>query len=624
MALEENVPLPKINKIPFIVFDVVLLLFAAVIVFRSEWPLSPLMFMGSLFLVAMGGVVACLPFYIEFRTLAKLKEYDLSQANDENARRIEQALYGIQEIGESVIQSTDRNAEIAGAFETLLERMESRIKEIKAAPASVGGVDPEQLKEALSEQFESVRDEFAQAIMEQVAVNSDQQFNKLNSALSKLQGLPMQVSLLGDLANRYQSLVATIQDTAAQLVESTPVSQPKAESPIPEDSLDGVIEESVEENVAPEAPNYGMIELRGAPEVDSEKFDQMDARFEAEIAKEKAEREAAALAAAEELADTEAVEELEEEAPEAVEDEPEDMESVAAVEVEEAEAEETEELDEAESAEDFGELDARYEDELDDDDEYEEADEAHDDAEPEFLTEADLADEDEEAEPEEDEALIAEASEAEEEAPEAEAAFEPEELYEESEEAMPEMSAEALAELEEEEFDIALSDDDEIVAEEEAPEAPEEAAVAESEAAEVVDEEASGMGFDDWDEFGEIASAEDEEAAPADPEQGELIGDLPDSPKSKPKKQRGATTLIAQVLIGIGNKPYVRGTGPGLSEDEGVPMEFLEIGKWQWTAPSSDEPVTVRIYKNDEDPAEGDPVEIPAGQRRSVAPKFPS
>jgi len=124
---EDNVPLPKINKIPFIVVDALLVLAALMIYFSVDKPLTPINAFWIIIAVAAGGFIACLPFFVEFRTLAKLKEYDLSQANTENARRIESALGGIQEIGEAVVQQTDRNAEIATAFDSLLERLESRI-----------------------------------------------------------------------------------------------------------------------------------------------------------------------------------------------------------------------------------------------------------------------------------------------------------------------------------------------------------------------------------------------------------------------------------------------------------------------------------------------------------------
>ncbi|MDI1319435.1 MAG: hypothetical protein PSW75_04465, partial [bacterium] len=42
----------------------------------------------------------------------------------------------------------------------------------------------------------------------------------------------------------------------------------------------------------------------------------------------------------------------------------------------------------------------------------------------------------------------------------------------------------------------------------------------------------------------------------------------------------GATRLLATAYIGIGNKLFIRGDGPGLSWDKGVPMQFVSIGKW--------------------------------------------
>lgn len=123
---------------------------------------------------------------------------------------------------------------------------------------------------------------------------------------------------------------------------------------------------------------------------------------------------------------------------------------------------------------------------------------------------------------------------------------------------------------------------------------------------------------------------EEPKAAQAKPvEQPDLLTDIPKTPRRKSKraskkKSQEASTLIAQVLIGIGNKPYVRGEGAGLSQEKGVPMEFLEIGKWQWTAPDSSDPVTCYIYKNDEVMAEGEPIVLEPGQRRAVSPKFPA
>lgn len=131
------------------------------------------------------------------------------------------------------------------------------------------------------------------------------------------------------------------------------------------------------------------------------------------------------------------------------------------------------------------------------------------------------------------------------------------------------------------------------------------------------------MSDDDWgDGWGEAATGEPEVDEDLSSQQAELIDDV-DGPAPKTKRAgKSQTTVVAQVLIGIGNKPYVRGTGGGLSPDKGVPMEFLEIGKWQWIAPQDAEQVSVHIYKNDDVPDEGGPVTLKPGQRISVTPRF--
>ena len=107
----------------------------------------------------------------------------------------------------------------------------------------------------------------------------------------------------------------------------------------------------------------------------------------------------------------------------------------------------------------------------------------------------------------------------------------------------------------------------------------------------------------------EIEDASEEEAAPA-------------AVEAAPESASGATgtALIVNLMIGIGNKPFVRGTGPGLSRDKGVPMSFLGIGRWQWISPDPEAPATVEVWKNDQSPMGealhlpgGDPVEVVEG-----------
>ena len=134
---------------------------------------------------------------------------------------------------------------------------------------------------------------------------------------------------------------------------------------------------------------------------------------------------------------------------------------------------------------------------------------------------------------------------------------------------------------------------------------------------------------------------------PVEPETDELSLDLPDpeetlrkvdallagedasarsEPAEEPKKTKssssGTTSVVANVMIGIGNKPYLRGEGAGLSWDEGVPMNFIEIGKWAWTPTRKNASLTVQVYRNDEEPDKGGKIEVKSGQEIEITPEF--
>lgn len=81
--------------------------------------------------------------------------------------------------------------------------------------------------------------------------------------------------------------------------------------------------------------------------------------------------------------------------------------------------------------------------------------------------------------------------------------------------------------------------------------------------------------------------------------------------------------FTASILIGIGNKPFLRGSAGGLNWQTGIPMEFEEIGKWRWVAPADlDGPVEVQIYRNDEDPDRKGRHTVEPGQKLEVTPVF--
>jgi hypothetical protein len=61
----------------------------------------------------------------------------------------------------------------------------------------------------------------------------------------------------------------------------------------------------------------------------------------------------------------------------------------------------------------------------------------------------------------------------------------------------------------------------------------------------------------------------------------------------------GATRLLATAYIGIGNRLFIRGEGPGLTWEKGVPLQFVSIGKWRWETAEAVAPIAFKLYKND-------------------------
>lgn len=110
----------------------------------------------------------------------------------------------------------------------------------------------------------------------------------------------------------------------------------------------------------------------------------------------------------------------------------------------------------------------------------------------------------------------------------------------------------------------------------------------------------------------DIVEDEDEEEEDADEQAA-----TPASTNEPATVSGNGTALIVNLMIGIGNKPFVRGTGPGLSQDKGVPMTFLGIGRWQWVSPAPDAPATVEVWKNDQSPL-GEPLHLSGGETVEV------
>ena len=97
--------------------------------------------------------------------------------------------------------------------------------------------------------------------------------------------------------------------------------------------------------------------------------------------------------------------------------------------------------------------------------------------------------------------------------------------------------------------------------------------------------------------FGDAASAS-EESAPAHANSDDSAASA--APAEASASSDGATRLLATAYIGIGNKLFIRGEGPGLSWDKGQPMQFVSIGKWGWATHDAAAPVRCALYKNDD------------------------
>jgi len=73
----------------------------------------------------------------------------------------------------------------------------------------------------------------------------------------------------------------------------------------------------------------------------------------------------------------------------------------------------------------------------------------------------------------------------------------------------------------------------------------------------------------------------------------------PASPIERTISSDGATRLLVTAYIGIGNRLFIRGEGPGLSWDRGVPLQFVSIGKWRWETSEASAPIKFKLFKND-------------------------
>lgn len=90
--------------------------------------------------------------------------------------------------------------------------------------------------------------------------------------------------------------------------------------------------------------------------------------------------------------------------------------------------------------------------------------------------------------------------------------------------------------------------------------------------------------------------------------------------KTEPKPV--VTTISAQIDVGFGNALYLRGEGPGLSWEKGVPLNCVASNHWTIAVTESARPIVFKFLLNDETWCAGDDLVIEPGASAAYTPEF--
>ena len=83
------------------------------------------------------------------------------------------------------------------------------------------------------------------------------------------------------------------------------------------------------------------------------------------------------------------------------------------------------------------------------------------------------------------------------------------------------------------------------------------------------------------------------------------------------------TTITARINIGFGNTLHLRGEGPGLSWDRGVPMECIAADLWRFNLGESARGFTFKVLVNDLTWNSGPDYTVASGGVVNLTPVFP-
>ena len=91
-----------------------------------------------------------------------------------------------------------------------------------------------------------------------------------------------------------------------------------------------------------------------------------------------------------------------------------------------------------------------------------------------------------------------------------------------------------------------------------------------------------------------------------------------EEPEKKARITKKDTVITLHALIGIGNSPYIRGDNSVLTQEKGMPMEYVEIGVWRAIVPPFEGELNFSIWKNDEFQIGENSYTIAAGKKQEI------
>jgi hypothetical protein len=83
-----------------------------------------------------------------------------------------------------------------------------------------------------------------------------------------------------------------------------------------------------------------------------------------------------------------------------------------------------------------------------------------------------------------------------------------------------------------------------------------------------------------------------------------------------------ATVITAQIDVGFGNTLFIRGDGPGLSWEKGVPLGCTAVDRWTISLLVTTRPVVFKFLLNDKLWSLGEDYVVKPGGNATFTPKF--